>query len=265
MDGLLEALGPIGPFLPLIGAVLVAVGLERMRPWRRGLRLDGLRWLHVGVLYLASVILVRLLIPVSVAQASIDAAGAGIGVFNLVSVPLWISVPATVLALDFADYARHWLQHRFGLLWRAHRVHHSDEHLDAATALRFHPFEVALTVIGYLVVVGVFGAPVLGVAIHASLVILFDVWEHANIATPAWSRRLTRVIVTPDVHRLHHSENPAHHDTNYGIIFTLWDRLFGTYMPPDPSRGTIRFGLGPENRLTFDSLEGLLSDPFRRG
>lgn len=250
---------------PVALAAVAAVVLERLAPWRREQRRDLLAWLQIVVLYLSALIFTRLTVPLAGVGGAIWGGEQGIGLFHLVEVPLWLAVIVGVLALDVADYLRHRLQHSFEGLWRVHRVHHSDEQVDAATALKFHPFEVALTALFGLGTVLLLGLPVMAVLVHGALVLLFDFWEHANVRTPRAVHALHAVLVTPALHRVHHSDVEHHYNANFGIIFSIWDRIFGTYCAPERVEGEISFGLGAENRLDFRSIGALLSDPFRKG
>lgn len=264
MTDVLDNLGVLGAaFLPLIIAVLVAVALERIRPWRGTWQRDGLGWLQVVVVYLVGVIFTRLIIPVSAVGAALYAENSGIGLFNWVDAPLWLTVPIAVLAIDIGDYLRHRLHHAAGLFWRMHRLHHADEMIDTATAIRFHPLEVLLTVAFAVAIVLVLGAPLEATIVHAGLVVVFDLWVHANIATPRWTRRLLPVFVTPELHRLHHSDEERFHGSNFGVIFSIWDRAFGTYAHPDMAPADMRFGLGKDSTLSYASLSSMLTDPVR--
>ncbi len=264
MTDLLNHLGGLGTaFLPLIVAVFIAVALERIRPWRGTWRRGGLGWLQVVVVYLVGVIFSRLIIPVSAVGAAIYAESAGIGLFNRVDVPLWLTVPVAVLAIDIGDYWRHRLHHGAGLFWRMHRLHHADEMIDTATAIRFHPLEVLLTVLFAVAIVLALGAPVTAVMIHAGLVIVFDIWVHANIATPRWTRSLLAIFVTPELHRMHHSDEARFHGSNFGVVFSLWDRAFGTFAHPEAAPAAMRFGLGKDCDLSYATLGNMLADPAR--
>jgi sterol desaturase/sphingolipid hydroxylase (fatty acid hydroxylase superfamily) len=187
----------------------------------------------------------------------------GIGLLNVANVPLALRVVMTVLALDLVSYGWHRANHTLPLLWRFHRVHHSDPTFTASTALRFHPGELLLSLPLRLAAVTVLGAPVLGVAIFELLFTVANLIEHGNIRLPlALERRWALVCVTPALHRQHHSRELAELNSNYGTVFTCWDRLLATYRPSASNR-FVRTGLaGMDEPMTVTSALAL---PFRRG
>jgi len=263
-DAMISLLHLITAFAPVLVAVAIALVLERVAPWRAGWRRDGLGWLQVGVIYVLGTLLVRLVLPFSLVSASHFAAETQIGLFNLVEVGLWLAIPVTVLAIDLGDYLRHRLEHRFAALWRIHRLHHADEMIDTATALKFHPAEVLVTAGIAVAIVLALGAPIAAVLVYIALVVAFDVWLHANVRMPVESRHLNWAVMTPDLHRIHHGEEDGQQTANFGVIFSVWDRVFGTYYPADRLERELSFGLGDGNRLKFDTLGEMLADPLRK-
>jgi sterol desaturase/sphingolipid hydroxylase (fatty acid hydroxylase superfamily) len=158
------------------------------------------------------------------------AAAGGIGLLNLLDVPLGLGIALTVVGLDLVSYLWHRSNHRFALLWRFHRVHHSDLDLTASTGVRFHPGELVLSLPVRLAALVLLGAPVAGVVVFELAFAIANLIEHANVRVPATlEQRLVRLVVTPALHRRHHSVERAELDSNFGTIFTLWDRLLGTY------------------------------------
>lgn len=262
-DALVSMLHLVTAFAPILIAVAIALVLERVAPWRASWRRDGLGWLHVGVIYVLGALLVRLVLPLSLVSASHHAAETGIGFFNRVEVGLWLAIPVTVLAIDLGDYLRHRLEHRFARLWRIHRLHHADEMIDTATALKFHPAEVLVTACVAVAIVLALGAPIAAVLVYIALVVAFDVWLHANVRMPLESRHLNWAVMTPDLHRIHHGEEDGQQAANFGVIFSVWDRVFGTYYPVERLDHELSFGLGEGNRLKFDTLGDMLADPLR--
>jgi sterol desaturase/sphingolipid hydroxylase (fatty acid hydroxylase superfamily) len=176
--------------------------------------------------------------------------------------PRWLVVLLGVLALDLTDYARHRISHRIPLLWRLHRVHHTDVQVDVTTSLRSHPLEQALRPLFDVVAVLLVGIAPLTLAVHALLQIATLLFQHANIALPS---RLDRVIAlltpTPAYHVVHHSRWRLQTDSNYGACFTLWDRMFGTLQPSTPE---IRVGLDGFDAARDRSLAGMLANPWRQ-
>ncbi len=252
-------------FVPLVALAGIAVVLERRFPWRAGLRLDGLHWLQSTVLMLLGNIVARLILPLSVFSAGIYAASYGIGLFNVIETPLWLVFPLSLLMLDLVDYLRHRLLHVSQTLWRAHRLHHSDEVIDASTALRFHPLEALVTSAGHVAMVLLAGIPPEVAVTFAFLGLFFDVWEHANVRTPGVVRHLELVLITPGMHRFHHGSEEAHMSKNFGTIFSIWDRVFGTFRSSTELQADTRFGLGSSSTLSFQTLGDLLGDPLRKG
>ncbi|MBW2315208.1 MAG: sterol desaturase family protein [Deltaproteobacteria bacterium] len=185
-----------------------------------------------------------------------------IGLLNLVDVPQVVAFPLAMLGIDFVMWFQHRLLHQFGFLWRAHQVHHSD--LDLTTALRFHPFEAFFTVLMRLGAVAIFGTPILAVAAYEILLEALDTLGHAAVRIPTRVDAVLRwVHVTPDYHRVHHSAAPEM-NRNYALIFTLWDRLFGTYQA-QPEKGHLKMKLGLPDRREAPTLHyfSLLLLPFR--
>jgi sterol desaturase/sphingolipid hydroxylase (fatty acid hydroxylase superfamily) len=152
-----------------------------------------------------------------------------------------------LLALDLAIWVQHLASHKIPLFWRLHKVHHADRDIDVTTAVRFHPVEIALSMLWKIVVVVPLGAPPLAVLLFEVILNACAMFNHANIALPAWLDGALRVaIVTPDMHRVHHSVLRREHDSNYGFNLSLWDRLFRTYTAqPEKGHRGMTVGLSP--------------------
>ena len=253
----------INTLWPVALAVIAGGLLERLRPWRRW-NIDRLRWLHAAILFLSGTIISYIVVPLGHAGAALLATERGWGILNHPQVPDWAAIPIGVLVLDLTQWVCHWAMHRSPLLWRIHRLHHSDEVIDVSTAFRFHPAETLGRFLVQFGVILVLGVPVTAVAVAAVLVLAFDVWEHTNMETPSGLRRLSRIVITPDLHRIHHSSDLRHNNGNLGTIFIIWDRLFRTYVPDRELDDSVTFGLGPANRLSFRTLADLVFDPVRK-
>lgn len=216
---------------PLLVFALVALA-EWIAPRRALLYGRDRRWLTSAGLFAANRAAVWLLARlVAVPAAAYWADMNGIGLLNLFVLPGWIEVVLAFVLLDFAMWLQHLLMHRLPWLWRAHRVHHADPDLDVSTAIRFHPLEIAVSVLwkaAWVILLGI-GAPI---------VIAFEIWlaanaafNHGNVQLPRRLDRFVRlVLVTPDMHLVHHSTHPGEQQRNYGFALTIWDRLFGTYL-----------------------------------
>ena len=177
--------------------------------------------------------------------------------------PLFLQVLLAFLASDLLDYGLHRVSHRVGWLWRLHSVHHSDSHLDATTALRAHPVEVSLQVICKVALYVALGLPLWIEGVRSIAHNAFTLIQHTNVHFPAWMERLRPLFVTPAMHRVHHDVQPALHDTNFGFIFSFWDRLFGTYCVP--AQVTLdRIGLTGYEDESWQTISGMLLTPIRR-
>ena len=169
-------------------------------------------------------------LPLLAVGAAIDASQAGLGLFNQLNWPVWIEITICILMLDFFIWGQHLITHKVPLLWRLHRVHHADVDMDVTTAIRFHPVEIALSMILKIGLVYLIGPAAWAVIIFEVLLNGTALFNHANINIPKpIDTVLRKVIVTPDMHRIHHSKNRLEHDTNYGFALSIWDRIFGTY------------------------------------
>ena len=239
-------------------AVGLAVALERMRPHMR--RPGSLRT-NVSLWAVDAALLGAVCGGCACAVAR-WASAAGVGALNAVAAPLWIAVPVTVASLDLVSYLWHRANHTVPALWRFHAVHHSDPIFTASTALRFHPGELLLSLPVRLVAVVLLGAPAVAIVVFEALFAFANFFEHADIDLPLDGERVVdRVVVTPALHRFHHTRTPVERDHNFGTILVLWDRLLGTYRPSS-SAARVDVGL-PEvgERL---GLQAALLLPWRR-
>ncbi len=202
------------------------------------------------------------LVPVVVALKSEQL---GAGFFNLVSLPAWLSMVTGILVLDLVVYWQHRLMHTFPLLWRLHRVHHADRDVDASTALRFHPFEIILSLALKSFIVVLLGIPADAVLVFAILLNGMAMFNHANIGLPAWlDKKLRIVVVTPDMHRVHHSVIGTEHNRNFGFNLSCWDRWFGSYQAqPKAGHENMILGLNETNDQNTGSLVWMLKNPFK--
>ena len=189
-----------------------------------------------------------------------------IGLLYLVDLPLWAQVVVGVLLLDLIGaYFIHWLEHQVKWMWRFHLVHHSDTHVDVTTGLRHHPGETVFRIFFTIIAVFLIGAPIGIVMLYQSLSVLFAHLSHANINMPRrvdhW---LSYVFITPHMHKVHHHYQQPLTDTNYGNIFALWDRLFGTFAYV-PDTQSLVYGIDTHMEASEnDHLGNLLRIPFRR-
>lgn len=185
------------------------------------------------------------------------------GLLNRPWLPFAVQFVAAILLLDLVRYFTHRLFHRISFLWRIHEVHHSDADYDVSTAGRFHPLELIGAHALYLAAILLLAPPLAAVFFAELHTALLNVFAHSNVAIPAGvERALRRVLITPDLHRLHHSANPMHHRHNFGQTFVWWDRLFGTYLPGKPAGEVLVAGVpGVPPEI---GLLALIAEPFRR-
>lgn len=247
------------------GVLITMVVLEWSRP-RRRVTARAARWVGNASLVIVGTLFLRLAFPVLAVGAALWAQSAGVGLFHWINAPLALAVMAGILLLDLAVYAQHRVMHAVPLLWRLHRVHHGDTHLDASTALRFHPLEIALSMLWKMAVVVALGVPTVAVVLFEIILSSLALFNHANMALPArLDRALRKVLVTPDMHLVHHSAIPSETNSNFGFCLSCWDRWFGSYTEA-PREGIQGMTIGLE---TFRAgreqwPDRLLTNPFRR-
>lgn len=256
-----------------IGAFALMASLEVLRP-RKHLVLGRLkRWpANLGIIALGS-LLVRLLgaltallaVPLVAIAAGAFAERNGWGLLNLVTWPTGLEIVLAIVVLDFAMWLQHLLSHRIELLWRIHRMHHADRDIDVSTALRFHPLEIAVSMLYKVVWVLVIGASPVAVLAFEVVLNALALFNHANVAFPAPVERILRAfVVTPDMHRVHHSVHAGEHNSNYGFNLSVWDRVFATYVAaPRDGHDAMTIGL-PEFQTDAPARIGwCLVLPFR--
>ena len=199
---------------------------------RRALTLSKtVRWANnLGLVFLNSFIL-RLLFPAAAVGVAAFAAEHGWGLLNYYTLPLGLTVLICVVAMDFVIYLQHVLVHAVPTLWRLHRVHHADLDYDVTTGARFHPIEIILSMLIKFATIIVLGAPVVAVVIFEVVLNAMAMFNHGNVGLPRWLERIVRLLlVTPDMHRVHHSTEDNETNSNFGFNLSIWDRLFGTYI-----------------------------------
>ena len=223
------------------------------------------RWSgNIGIVILDAV-LVRLVFPITAVGLALVAEARGWGLFYVLDLPTWVSVPLAVMALDLAVYLQHVLFHAIPTLWRLHRMHHADLELDVTTGTRFHPIEIILSMGIKLGAVAAMGVPAVAVLAFEVLLNATSIFNHSNVRIPAWvDRGLRWIVVTPDMHRVHHSILAPETNSNFGFNLPWWDRLFGTYRD-QPSAGHLGMTIGIEQfrEPAEQRLGCMLTQPFR--
>jgi sterol desaturase/sphingolipid hydroxylase (fatty acid hydroxylase superfamily) len=246
--------------------VLAAMALwEAAAPRRRREIPRVLRWSNNLAVVFFDTLLVRLTFPIVAVGLAVVAQERGWGFFNSVSVPGLAAFVVSMLALDLAIYLQHVMFHAVPALWRLHRMHHADLEFDVSTGVRFHPAEVLLSMAIKLAVVAALGPPATAVLVFEVLLNATSMFNHSNVRIPpAIDRLLRRVVVTPDMHRVHHSILPHETNSNFGFNLPWWDRLLGTYRA-QPSEGHEGMTIGIEQFRTRRDLwiDRLLLQPFR--
>jgi len=252
----------LGVFVGVFAVMATWEILRRKRPQSMERRN---RWPHNILLVVVNTLLMRLIFPVFPLGVALWASLEGWGLFNLINLPISLKIVLAVVLLDLAIYAQHVIFHKIPLLWRLHRMHHADTELDVTSGARFHPIEIALSLVIKMVLVAALGIP-------PSAVIIFEVvlngaamFNHANVNLPGPVDRVLRwILVTPDMHRVHHSDIREETDSNYGFNLPWWDRIFGTYteQPRHGHQGMV-IGLPVFRDVQEARLDKLLTQPFR--
>ena len=247
--------------------VFAVVGLWEAVAPRRSLTVSrALRWASNLGLVVLNTVLLRLLFPLAAVGLAAFAAANGWGLLNHFGAPYWLALPVAVIALDFVIWLQHVMVHAVPALWRLHRVHHADLDYDLTTGSRFHPIEIVLSMLIKLATITVIGPPVLAVVIFEVLLNAAAMFNHGNIHLPlALDRVLRWVVVTPDMHRVHHSVEDDETNSNFGFNLPWWDRLFGTYRDqPRAGHEGMTIGIrGHADPREVARLDGMLLLPFK--
>jgi sterol desaturase/sphingolipid hydroxylase (fatty acid hydroxylase superfamily) len=259
-----EATIRLGVFL---GVMILMVILESVAPRRVRVASRWRRSLHNLLLVITGSLLIRLVPILSAVAAAQWAEQHRWGMLNWIDVPGWMEILLAVISLDLIIYGQHVTTHRLPMLWRFHRVHHADLDLDATSGVRFHPVEMLLSMAIKVVAVTVLGARFEAIVIFEIVLNATSLFNHANVLLPGWLDRVMRwIIVTPDMHRIHHSIQKHEMNSNFGFNLPWWDHLFRTYraQPVDPHE-QLTLGL-PEMRTEEQTipLHALLAMPFQR-
>ncbi len=231
-------------FMTLAVVELLAPRLERKE--MRG-ALKTKRWFTNLSMVVISSIALRVIFPLAAVGTATWASGNGYGVFPTLGLPPFIAGVTAFIILDFAVWFEHVMSHKIGLLWRIHRMHHADIGFDLTTALRFHPLEIILSMFWKAAIIVITGPPVIAVLIFEIILNGAAMFNHANIKLPLkLDHFLRKFIVTPDMHRVHHSTEITETNSNYGFNLSIWDQLFGTYVD-QPKSGHTNMEIGLED------------------
>ena len=247
-------------------AVFAAMALwEWWAPRRKLVAGRRPRWPGNLGIWLIDAAVVRLLGPVTVVGAALYAALQGWGLFNWVVFPPWLAIVLGVIALDLTIYAQHVVFHYVPWLWRLHRVHHADLDIDVTTGVRFHPVEIALSILIKIAAVLALGVPAVAVVAFEVLLNATSMFNHGNVALPPRLEPIVRwLVVTPQMHQIHHSIERAETNSNFGFNLPWWDRLFGTYRAtPRAGEHHIVIGIPIFRDVAESKIWRLLAQPFR--
>lgn len=249
-------------FLSVFTAIaLWEIGLpRRKRVVSRWVRWPG----NLGIVVL-NTILLRILLPTAAVGLALIAEAQNWGLLNQLAAPGWLTIVLAILILDFAIYLQHVMFHAVPLLWRMHRMHHADLDFDVTTGARFHPIEILLSMGIKLMVVAALGPPAAAVVIFEVLLNATSMFNHGNVRLPLDLDRLLRwLVVTPDMHRVHHSILPNETNSNFGFNLPWWDRLFGTYRAqPVAGHDEMTIGIEEFGNPRELRLDRMLAQPFR--
>ena len=252
--------------LGIFAAVFVAMAVwELLTPRRPQAIGRNWRWPNnLGVLAVDA-LLVRVLLPITAIGLALVAEAHGFGLFNIIALPTWASIVLSVILLDLAIYLQHVLFHAVPALWRLHRMHHADLEFDVTTGLRFHPIEILLSTGIKLAVVATFGTPAAAVLMFEVLLNATSMFNHSNIRVASEIDRVLRwFVVTPDMHRVHHSILRRETNSNFGFNLPWWDRLLGTYRAqPAAGHDAMTIGIEQFRDARELGLDRMLLQPFR--
>jgi sterol desaturase/sphingolipid hydroxylase (fatty acid hydroxylase superfamily) len=246
--GTAELAARLTAFLAIFGAMAAyELWSPRLERAEMAGALKSRRWFTNLSLVVISSIVLRVVFPAAAVGAAAWAESRGWGLFRLLGLDPFIAGALAFVVLDFAVWLEHVASHKIPLLWRIHRMHHSDTGFDVTTGLRFHPLEILLSMIWKAGIIVALGAPVLAVLVFEIVLNGSSMFSHSNARLPQpVDRALRMLIVTPDMHRVHHSMIRRETDSNYGFNFSFWDRLFGTYRP-QPAKGHEAMDIGLES------------------
>lgn len=247
--------------------MLTLMGIWEMASPRRRQDVPRLlRWSNNLAMVVIDTISVRLVFPILAVGVAYKVDELGAGILNWISLPDFGAVLIALIVLDLVIYAQHVAFHKIPILWRLHRMHHADLEFDASTALRFHPLEIILSMTLKMLVVILLGAPPIAVLLFEVILNASAIFNHSNIKLPRLIDSVLRLfIVTPDMHRVHHSVHQHETDSNYGFNLPWWDWIFGTYIA-QPMNGHTKMRIGLERFRTRRDLwlDRMLLQPLRR-
>lgn len=259
-----QAYEPVVRLSAFLGIFATMAVWEVLAPRRKRSFSRLSRWpSNIGIVVFNTAVL-RVLFPTAAIGMALAAEANGWGLFNAFAVPAELAVVLAVVIMDLAIYLQHVLVHAVPVLWRLHRMHHADMDYDVTTGARFHPLEIVISMGLKLMVVGALGAPALAVLVFEVILNATAMFNHGNVRLPKRLDAVLRLlVVTPDMHRVHHSVNPEETNSNFGFSLPWWDRLFGTYtaQPQDGHEG-MTIGIEQFREARDQRLDRMLVQPF---
>ncbi len=249
-----------------LGLLILFASLELVVPRRELRPVKAKRWFTNLTITIIDSVLVRLVFKTAAVGGAIWAAENGWGLFNNITAPFWLALIISIVVLDFAVWFSHLASHKIPILWRVHRMHHSDIGFDVTTAIRFHPIEIIISMLWKYAVVLALGAPAVSVLVFEIILNGCALFNHSNMKLPLTLDRVLRmVIVTPDMHRVHHSIIRRETDSNYGFNLSIWDRMFSTYIDqPELGHDGMTIGVEQWQDESPARLDWALMVPFRK-
>ena len=235
-----------------LSILIILIMAEILLPKKKRIHNRKDRWITNGLITLintASVNIVHIAIPLIAIVAAIDVSNGKMGLFNIINFPIWIEIILTVIILDFIIWGQHLLSHIIPFVWRFHRMHHTDRDLDVTTAVRFHPFEIIFSMFIKITSIYILGASAIAVIIFEIMLNGMAMFNHANLRIPFRIENILRkFIVTPDLHRIHHSIYIDEHNKNFGFSLSIWDKIFKCYLDqPRDGHKDMKLGLKWQN------------------
>ncbi|MEM6414521.1 MAG: sterol desaturase family protein [Pseudomonadota bacterium] len=258
-----ESVLRLGAFISVLAlmALFEAVFPRRGRGQKR-----RMRWATNLLLVVIDTIALRLALPIVAMGMAVIAETRGWGLLNQIVWPPWLEMLIAIIVLDFLIYWQHVASHRIPVFWRIHKVHHADRDIDVTTGVRFHPVEIILSMTYKIISICLLGPTVVTVFIFEVMLNTCAMFNHANLRLPLWLDKTIRLlVVTPDMHRVHHSAVVQETNSNYGFSLSIWDRVFGSYIAqPRDGHSAMTIGLSDYQSEAPNSLIWTLTIPFRR-
>lgn len=246
----------------LVAGLLILWVIEGAIP---RLKFSGNKYRHAGtnLFFTLTTAIVNLGFAFLIVKASEWTAAQKFGLLYLLQLPAWLHAILALLLLDFIGaYLVHFIQHKIGWMWQFHKIHHTDKEIDTTTALRHHPIESVFRVVALFIAIVVTGVPIWMVMLYQTISAFMSQFNHANIRLPQWlDKGLSWIIVSPDMHKVHHSRFQPETDSNYANIFSLWDRLFGTFVTVKDTT-SIKYGLDEYQDARYQQIGPLLKTPW---